>query len=470
MLLAALLAASPLAALDGYISSSSGNDTNDGSISAPLKTLAAAPKKDANIFLKRGDVFYEKLRDLQNCNVDAYGDGAKPLICGLKILKNKNAWERLPNGIWRLDLKNAENFEGYRTANPKEDNIGCVYDIAQDRIYGHLVRRYSDLNAFGDFWVSDSVSRVDVRDKNETFRFLYFKFDKNPAESKSRWAFSAAANGASNLKNCRVRNIAIKGFGIQGICGAWNCEFSGLDIDLIGGSVQLSYRHWTRLGNGVEFWISDSNPCNNNVVEGCKISRTYDCGSTIQGVGKNAPKAANIVFRNNVFLHCRQAFEHFIHSPAKEHVYENCEFSGNKCFDMGKNFFSSPETRDANILSYDRSPISGLVIKDNLFWGAPYYSRNGYTAKLENNTVYIYRGQYLAFARARPEETVWADSDADIAKAEKILQNGSDKIIIVEPGDVHLREKVLREAFAEQKSEIIKNSPEKYRRDFFRRK
>ncbi|MBQ6534434.1 MAG: hypothetical protein IJI37_04625, partial [Opitutales bacterium] len=99
-----------------------------------------------------------------------------------------------------------------------------------------------------------------------------------------------------------------------------------------------------------------------------------------------------------------------------------------------------------------------------------YYSRNGYTAKLENNTVYIYRGQYLAFARARPEETVWADSDADIAKAEKILQNGSDKIIIVEPGDVHLREKFLREPFAEQKSEIIKNSPEKYRRDFFRRK
>jgi len=48
--------------------------------------------------------------------------------------------------------------------------------------------------------------------------------------------------------------------------------------------------------------------------------------------------------------------------------------------------------------------------------------------------------------------------------------NKSDKIIIVSPSDIHMREKILRESFAEQKSEIQKKSPVKYRRDFFFRK
>ena len=52
----------------------------------------------------------------------------------------------------------------------------------------------------------------------------------------------------------------------------------------------------------------------------------------------------------------------------------------------------------------------------------------------------------------------------------KQLGNTTDKIIIVDKSDIHLREKVLRESFAEQKSEIQKKSPVKYRRDFFFRK
>ena len=39
-----------------YISSSSGDDSNDGSQAAPLKTIAAAPNENSEIYLKRGDL------------------------------------------------------------------------------------------------------------------------------------------------------------------------------------------------------------------------------------------------------------------------------------------------------------------------------------------------------------------------------------------------------------------------------
>lgn len=454
-----------------YVSSSTGNDKNSGTIDAPLKTISAAPKDNVNIFLKRGDVFFERCDDFTNCTIDAYGEGEKPMICGLKILKNNSAWVRLANDVWRLDLKKKEYFEGYITANDREDNIGAIYDITNDKIYGHLVHRYSALNAYGDFWVSDNISRINVQDKKETFKYLFFRSKENPAKMKSKFGFLTYNFGVRNLKNCTVKNIAIKGFGIHGISKAWNCKFQNIDIDLIGGSVQMSYPSWVRLGNGIEFWITDKIPCNNNIVEGCKISRTYDCGSTIQGIANGNAIAKNIVFKNNYFFKCRQAFEHFVRSKTNAEVgYINCEFSGNKCFDIGDNEFATPECRDANLLSYETRMISGLTIKNNIFWGGNYYSNQKYTAKLENNTVYIFKGQYLMFNRYEPHSAIWADSQKDIDKMKELLGNHSDKIIIVDPSNIHLREKVLRESFAEQKSEIQKKSQVKYRRDSFFRK
>ncbi len=457
---------SALLAKDIYVSSSTGNDSNDGSISAPLKTIAKAPKENVNIFLKRGDVFYESMWNLRNVNVDAFGEGAKPLICGLKILKNKEAWVKLPNDIWRLDLTDDKNFEGFKTTE-NQNNIGAIYDINNDKIYGHLVKNFNSINADGDFYVSSSHAK---NPSDKKFKYLYFKSKKSPSKSDSIFGFVPYTFGIRNLKNCVVKNIAIKGFGIHGICLAWNGKFQNIDIDLIGGSIQLSYPHWVRLGNGIEFWISDSTPCNNNLVENCKISRTYDCGSTIQGIG-NKLKAENIVFRNNYFFRCRQAFEHFLHSKNENGVYKNCEFSNNKSFEMGQNDFSTPEVRDANLLSYEDNPITGLSITKNVFWGAPLYcARKSNCAKCENNTYYILKGQYLLFDYKKENETVFANDKSDIEKMQNIIGNTTDKIIIVEPNDKRMREDVMSEFFSKEKSEIRKKSPTKYRRDFFYRK
>ena len=49
-----------------YVSSSMGDDANDGSKEKPLKTFAKIPRKNARIYLKRGDTFYEPLATLEN--------------------------------------------------------------------------------------------------------------------------------------------------------------------------------------------------------------------------------------------------------------------------------------------------------------------------------------------------------------------------------------------------------------------
>lgn len=454
---------------DVYVSSSSGDDKNDGSLSAPLRTIAAAPKDGVNLFLKRGDVFFETLQDFSDSEIDAYGEGNAPLLCGLKILENDDAWVKLPNGIWRLDLSKQEDFGGYK-AEGKTNNIGAIYFAKTDKVYGHLVRSFSDLSRDGDFWVSDNIWTSDVRaSKSQTFRYLYFKFDKNPADSRDKIGFITYSFGIRNLRNCTVKNVAVKGFGVHGVSRAWNCKFSNLDIDLIGGSVQLSYPQWVRLGNGIEFWISAKDPCNDNLVENCRISRTYDCGTTIQGHCGKGVAAKNIKFSNNSFFRCRQAFEHFLSSKEGAAKYENCEFSNNNCFDMGENEYSSPETRDANLLSYERNPVEGLVVKNNIFWGAPVYSVQNNPALLKNNTFYVYKGQYLYFNMMSPQDTIWANSDADAEAFEKKIGGVGNTVKIVSRNDKRLKEEVL-ESFTEQKETIKKKTREKYRRDFFYRK
>ena len=347
-----------------YVSSSGGSDSNDGSEAAPFKTIAAAPSENAEIFLKRGDVFYGAISGFKNCKIGAYGEGAKPVISGLKIVKNPAAWERLANDVWRIDLTKPENFEGY-FAEGKRNNIGAVYDMAKDKVYGHLVRRYNALNAYGDFWVSGEVNRVNVQEKSENFRYLYFRSKENPSSGGAKIAFSTSGVGISNLENCEVDSVAVKGFGIHGVARAWGCKFRNMDVDLIGGSVQLGYPHWVRLGNGFEFWVSDKRPCSNNLVEGCTVSRTYDCGATIQGIGNGDMLIENVKFVGNTFIRCRQAFEHFVRSRKGTARYSDCEFSSNRSFEAGENEFSTPEARDAALLSYEGKPVSGLLIKDN---------------------------------------------------------------------------------------------------------
>ena len=437
-----------------YVSSTHGDDANDGSRDKPLKTFAKIPKKDARIFLRKGDVFYEPLAGLENCVVDSYGRGSKkPLVCGLRIIKNPSAWENMGGGIWRLDMDKTENFAGRNP--PAKDrgklfnNIGGIYDMSTDELHGRVLRKHSDLKEDWDMIVSSEFRREKVTP--ETFRYLHLKLGRNPAEFGSL-ALIAYGNGISGLRNCTVRNVAIKGFGRHGLTGCRGGRIENLEIDLIGGSVLVGFPNWVRLGNGIEFWINSPSSGSNihNRVTGCVISRTFDCGSTIQGraqKGKNV--AEDIVFTGNKYYRCRQAFEHWLSGgdAGRDPIeYKDCKFVGNFAWEMGDNGFNSPYLQDLNFLSYDRKPAA-MTIRDNVCYGAGAYAGTANrSSDFGGNTFYVLRGKPLLVELRGGKGknlVVPANSEEDIKKYREISGDSTSKISIVDESDAALREKLL---------------------------
>lgn len=428
-----------------YVSSSAGDDSNDGSMKSPLKTFAKIPKENARILLKKGDVFYEPLSGLSNCVVDSYGKGSKyPEICGLKLLKNPDAWEDMGNGVWRLDMNKTENFYGRNLeitkGNFQLNNLGALYDAASDTVYGHKVKKLEMLEKDWDITTGEIYKPKDI--DAESYRWLYVKLGKNPSSDGAKLGILTYGNGVSGLKNCTVRNIAIKGFGRHGLTGSFGGKVENVKIDLIGGSTQVGYRTWVRLGNGIEFWISGSPSSNNrNHVSGCTISRTYDCGSTIQGiVEKGEIVASDITFTGNKFYRCRQAFEHFLSNRSNgRSEYINCHFEGNFAWEMGENEFSTPEPRDNNFLTYDNKR-KGMIIKNNVCYGSGIYAgTRGWAEHFGENTFYVEQGKHnLLFVYPWNKQGIEipSNSEADIQKYRETLGDTTSKIILVPESEI----------------------------------
>ena len=440
-----------------YVSSSAGDDSNDGSMKSPLKTFAKIPKENARILLKKGDVFYEPLSGLSNCVVDSYGKGSKyPVICGLKLLKNPDAWEDMGNGVWRLDMNKTENFYGRNLeitkGNFQLNNLGALYDAASDTVYGHKVKKLEMLEKDWDITTGEIYKPEDVN--AESYRWLYVKHDKNPSSDGAELGILTYGNGVSGIKNCTVRNIAIKGFGRHGLTGSFGGKIENVKIDLIGGSTQVGYRTWVRLGNGIEFWISGSPSSNNrNHVSGCTISRTYDCGSTIQGiVEKGEIVASDITFTGNKFYRCRQAFEHFLSNRSNgRSEYINCHFEGNFAWEMGENEFSTPEPRDNNFLTYDNKR-KGMIIKNNVCYGSGIYAgTRGWAEHFGENTFYVEQGKHnLLFVYPWNKQGIEipSNSEDDIQKYRETLGDATSKIILVPEAEIaETRSNLMKEDF-----------------------
>ena len=98
--------------------------------------------------------------------------------------------------------------------------------------------------------------------------------------------------------------------------------------------------------------------------------------------------------------------------------------------------FSSPEGRDAAVLSYENN-VKNIAIKDNVFYGSSYYSSKLKPVGMTGNKVYIYPGQYLNHCHyvngydsiyVEDEKSIekyrqWSMDDSDI----RILERGSKK-------------------------------------------
>lgn len=421
-----------------YVSSSMGDDANDGltEYSSKQHIYAIRHKENIRILLKRGDVFYEQLLDFTNCIIEGYGRGDRPVLCGFKVLMNPQAWiyDEL-EGLWYIDLMDEGNFAGCLHGDVTDDrinNIGFIYNPNGDKVYGRRVRVLNDLKENGSFFLTNQFVLDSIN--NDSFRYLRWKYDGNPRKIK-HLCFPMWLIAVKNLNNCELRNISIVGFNF-GIVVSNSTVVDNCQIDLIGGAVQLGTSSWVRYGNGIEYAWSNFD----NLVTNCLISRTYDCGTSIQssGIFNGSPK--NIHFVGNKFYRCRQAFEFFLNAKNDyKPQYENCSFTDNVCFLMGENEFSTPQLRDANILSYDGT-VKSIKIESNTFWGAPYFCGAVFPNGLHNNTVYVFEKQYLYnYHGQRTMPVVIADGDQEIEKFRK--QSGDDsKIFIMKKGSRFTRQ------------------------------
>lgn len=414
-----------------YISSSLGNNANDGlTEKTPLCDISALPrKKNSRIRLLSDDIFFERVSGLDNCILESYGEGERPLICGFKILTNPGAWKYSKDGFWFIDLSKEENFTGYLASKAGDkssaNNVGLIYDAKNDKVYGHLVQYKSGLIKDGDFYMTELHKPADI--KINPLDTLFFKASKNP-QSMGNLCFSMNGIGISKVSNSIIKNIAVVGFSCHGINRCQHTTIENCTIDLIGGQNFIKDRWWSRLGNGIEFW-ADGKGVSGNTVKGCLISRCYDCGVTIQGNGTSIKNPSDIHFINNKFYHCRQAFEHFINPSNQTPVlYDNCSFKGNVCYEMGETEMNSPDARCANIMNYEEK-VRPLDISGNVFYGAAHHCGFCFASGMKNNLVYVMEGQYLNHYHGKKNyQTIYANTDADI---KTYMQKSGDESTIV---------------------------------------
>ena len=376
-----------------YVSSTEGNDRNNGQTPAtPIRSLDAAIKKSDDIYLKRGDIFYGNI-ELKGKSLHAYGPGPRPVICGYKrIVKPK--WKKAGKNVWKINLRD-DNFTGVDTRGSSVlNNVGCIHEYDRDLIHGRKVEKRNELRRDWDMWQVSELANDKVRPQQFDELYLYLK--QNP--NKLKLEFSTGVNGVL-LKNGTMEGIEVRGFGRHGIAAYTHSTIRDCRIDAIGGMMQIGSKNYVCLGNGIEFWVN-LEPVEDCLVEDSYISRCYDCGMTIQGSENSKYTPRNILITNNFITECCQAWEDFLNNGKQ---YDNCRFKGNIAANCGNTSgFGYPDSRFifCNVLGHNHRVRNGMIIENNTFIGGNYYSASPSVPEYKsniwrNNTLITSRGHWI---------------------------------------------------------------------------
>ena len=419
-----------------YISSSQGNDHNPGTHDFPRRSIASLSKQErshSRVLLKCGDVFAERMISLAGCEVASYGRGLKPILTGFFRLRNVAAWEQVSSNIWRLDLSNRQNFTGFdyskSTGIQNLGNIGLIYQVETNRVFGNLVSSTSLLQNDGDFFTTSTSRRNDVT--KETFQYVYFCWPVHPS-ALGNLCFSSGTFGCINCSDCFIHDIALIGFGLNGIQMLSGTTVADCNLDLIGGSILLDYPSgWMRFGNGIEVNVTDMQ-LRDIYIHDNLISRTYDTATTIQGHPSHDTSPNNIVFENNTIFHCRQAYEWYI-NPKSSDVsarYSHCYFRNNLLLENGYNQFGIPaRPNDCQLLSYDKRQPT-MSITGNTIYGGNYLCSHKPNAGIKDNKVYLFDGHFLNHYVTANYSPIYATSSAQIEAYRRRMNDTSDIQII----------------------------------------
>lgn len=273
-----------------YVSSSEGDDNNDGlTPETPIKTLQKMKELytiegDAFLF-KRGDTFRfgETIKARKGVTYGSYGEGAKPKIYGSpENYAESDKWENYKENIWKI---------------PFDYNEACGLVINHSEIVG-IKKLTTALSTNGEYF-HDTESSI----------FYLFCDKGKPSEVYEDIEIMPSTNiftikGAK--RDITIDNLCLKytaAFAIHAT-DVINFNVTNCEIGFTGGK-WANKETGLRYGNAVELWGG----ANNAKVETNWIYQTYDSALTWQGRSGGTYK--DVSFSNNLFEYNNADIEFF---------------------------------------------------------------------------------------------------------------------------------------------------------------
>lgn len=272
------------------------------------------------ILFKRGDTFYGTFNptilkiDDKITTISSYGEGELPVISAYKIVNSKESWQLHEDGIYKVNLTDAQSFSGLMTTDSNSVNVGFLEDTSGTK-YFNKKSALTELENLYDFYCDES--------------YLYMKSQENPYEKLGELKLATKTNLFILHSDLKVENIKFCGTGAHALVGSdettENIEISNNIIQDIGGSY---LRGTIRYGNGIELYGTN---VSNALVQDNIIRNTYDVGFTIQGT-KGSGK--NVVVKENVFV--SNSHDSEIWESGSATGVESYEFTNNISVNAGR--------------------------------------------------------------------------------------------------------------------------------------
>ena len=372
-----------------YLSAGTGDDAADGRTprtawrtAARLNREALAP--GAWVLFERGGVYRGTVRTRPGVTYTAYGEGAKPCICGSPVNGADPAkWERTDNprvwayAIGRDDVGTLVFDDGAAWATKvvirTDRKTGRKYNKLTGRPFGSYRDLDGDLHFWHDYY-KDGTGKV------------YLCSERNPGERFRSIEFNVKCCGfrVGGDAGVTIDNIAVKYVGVHGV-GAGTCRdltVANCEFGWIGGSIQaeaiFGRDYPTRLGNAVEIYGG----CDGYSVTNCYIWQVYDAGVTHQlniptSAGMKRYDERNVLYKDNVFERCNYSVEYFLtlRNEGNLSTMENVLIEDNLMFDAGYGFCEQRPDRGegAHIKSWgagNNNRAKNYVIRNNAMLGA----------------------------------------------------------------------------------------------------
>ena len=305
-----------------YVSSSEGNDLNDGRTPQTAKKTFESLSQSAGIaiLLRAGDTF--EMNDMfyvgDNTVFCSYGDGPRPILDFSQKIEESFFTVRGYENLWAVDLS--------RTLfNNKDSSSNLNYNFGQLYIDGECnwnrisvpVEEMAEYN-FAQT-VSDNKDNCWIVDWMHGVLYLYS--ESNPNEHEVRVSIGRHGLNFKEVRNAIVSDLEIRNVGANGalISNCTDVSIRNCLFKNIGGAVTSE---GMRYGSGVQLSsVAKGISIENNAFDWVYANGYIDAGITV------TDRQENVTVKGNIFSHCycgiTQSDDFLSLVPASKFAIEN---------------------------------------------------------------------------------------------------------------------------------------------------